>query len=86
MSTEVDLPAVLQKIRDQAGKTRKGCQYTNEEKAILGKYKEEYRALTTHEDRDLLLRNKILVDIFNHWFRKEQVMPSPEEIVTRRKV
>lgn len=74
-----DIPAVLAAIQGQTRRARQECRYTEEERAVLSKYKEEYRSKTNHDERDQLLREKVFVDIFNYWFAKEQVMPSPSE-------
>lgn len=67
-------------------KQRKGCQYTTEERAILGNYKVAYKATTTHAERDALLRGSIFPDIYNYWFQKEGGSPPEAEIAIRRKV
>lgn len=82
MSTAV--PGILQAIQ-KTRKIRKECEYTPEERAVLGKYKEEYKSKTTTEEREMLLRTRILVDIFNHW-HTQNVDLSPEEGHTRIKV
>jgi hypothetical protein len=59
--------------RIQAPRTRKprgDCKYTREEIAILNKYKAQYMKTTTYADRDVLLRTKICVDLFNYWIDK----------------
>lgn len=58
---------VSQIIEENSRKTRKGCRYTEEERRVIGKYKKEYRKLTTREARAHLFQTKILVDIFNFW-------------------
>jgi hypothetical protein len=58
---------VLQTIQENSRKTREGCRYTEEERRVIGKYKKEYRKLTTREARAELFQTKILVDIFNFW-------------------
>jgi hypothetical protein len=68
----------LPAIQGQRGKPRKGCRYTEEERAILSKYKDEYTAKTTAEEREQLLKQKVFVDIFNYWFSKEGA-PSEEQ-------
>lgn len=46
---------------------RKDAHYSREEMTIIGKYKNEYKDQTTKTLRAHVLRNKILVDIFNYW-------------------
>ena len=67
-------------------KTRKECLYTDEERAIMAKYKEAYKATINHNERESLLRNHIFPDIFNFWYKEEQDMPDGPEIERKRKV
>ena len=60
-------------------KERKDSEYSREERAVLGKYKDNYKNLTRPEDRDSLLTNHILVDIFNHWYNKGEVEANIQE-------
>ncbi|KAF8810541.1 hypothetical protein BYT27DRAFT_7209334 [Phlegmacium glaucopus] len=46
---------------------QKDGRYTQVEKEIIGKYKEEYRLLTTRELQGQLMRERILPVIFNYW-------------------
>jgi len=69
-----------------ARKSRRTCIYTLEERAVLGVYKREYKASTNHHERGNLLRNRLLPAIFNHWYQKDQVMPSEDVALKRRKV
>jgi len=55
---------------------KRKCQYTEEEKKILEIHKEEYKKTTTTTERHNLLRNHILVNIFNYWYEKGIVTPS----------
>jgi len=64
---------IMQALQKKGCKIRKECQYNSEERTILGKYKEELRKKTTHEDRDILMRNHILVDIFNYCIQRTTV-------------
>jgi len=57
---------------------RKTGRYSKEEKEVLMKYKDNYRRTTTTEERYDLLRNRILVDIFNFWYAKGEVSPDIE--------
>jgi hypothetical protein len=79
------MPAI-QLNQDEVRKARKGCQYSNEERNILQKYKAAYKATINHSERDLLLRSRIFPDMYNFWFQKEQVMPTETETAVRRKV
>jgi hypothetical protein len=46
---------------------RKGSRYSREEIVVISKYKAEYKDQTTRALRANVLRNKILVDLFNYW-------------------
>jgi len=48
-------------------KPRRGALYSREEIEVISKYKPEYKEQTTRALRAHVLRNKILVDIFNYW-------------------
>jgi Ni,Fe-hydrogenase III component G len=67
-------------------KIRKESQYTQEERTVLGKYRAEYKATTTHSQRDTLVRGKIFPDMFNFWYQKEQRLPNETETEERKKV
>ena len=91
MSTLV--PAALHEafqkgLEKKKAKERKDSEYTREERAVLGKYKDEYKNQTTPEKRDSLLTNHILVDIFNHWYNNGVIEANiPEdEVLVRVKV
>lgn len=71
MTTNNALQPILQALQQKARQPRRGCQYTQEELAVLRKYKDEYRRTTSHKERDKLLRQSIFVDIFNHWDSKK---------------
>ena len=76
----VPLQATFHDVIDKGGRgSRRKCQYTEDEKKILENYKEEYRKTTTTAERHNLLRNHILVNIFNFWYEKGIVTPSIEE-------
>ena len=64
---------------------RKGTLYSREEIAIISKYKTEYKDQTTRPLRVHVLRNKILVDIFNYW-DQQGVLLSEEIVLQRAKV
>jgi hypothetical protein len=76
----------IQDIQEPVRKARKGCQYTDEERAVLGKFKAAYKATTNHSQRDALMRGSIFPEMWNFWFQKEQVMPTEEQTLSRRKV
>jgi hypothetical protein len=80
-----DVPSTLA-VLGQTTKSRKGCRYTDEERAILSKYKDEYKSKTTAQERQQLLKQKLFVDIFNFWFSKEGAKPSEDETKKRVKV
>jgi hypothetical protein len=46
---------------------RRGAHYSREEILVISKYKAEYKDQTTRALRANVLRNNILVDIFNYW-------------------
>ena len=46
---------------------RRGARYSREELIVISKYKAEYKDQTTRALRADVLRNKILVDLFNFW-------------------
>jgi hypothetical protein len=83
MSTE--LPPALEAVRTTARKPRKGCEYTPEERLILGQYKEIYRAKTTAGERRSVIQTQILVAIFNYWDAKG-IVPDAQETQDRIKV
>ena len=65
--------------------TRKKCRYTEDEKKVIEIYKEEYRKTTSTAERHILIRNHILVDIFNFWYDKGIVTTSiGEEALSER--
>ena len=79
------MPFVLPAALKDKGcrKPRKDCAYTPAERAILAIFKDEYRTLTTHEERDQFLRGKVLVEMFNYWYSQEGVIPS-EQVSKKR--
>lgn len=83
MATE--LPAALQAVQTTARKPRKGCEYTVEERLILGQYKEVYRSKTTAGERRSVIQTQILVAIFNYWDSKG-IVPDADETQDRIKV
>src|SRR5277367_4795639 len=83
MSTEI--PPALQAVQTTARKPRKGCEYTVEERLILGQYKEIYHAKTTAGDRRSVIQTQILVAIFNYWDSKG-IVPDTQETQDRIKV
>lgn len=56
-----------------------------DEIAVISKYKSEYKEQTTRSLRAHVMRNKILVDIFNYWDQKG-VLLSEEAVLQRAKV
>ena len=48
-------------------KPRRDALYSQEEMKVISKYKAEYKEQTTKALRAHVLRNKILVDMFNFW-------------------
>ncbi len=64
-------------------KPRRDAQYSREEIAVISKYKAEYKDQTTRPLRAHVLRNKILVDIFNYW-DVQGTLPSEEALCVER--
>jgi hypothetical protein len=65
---------------------RRGTLYTKGELLVISKYKTEYKEQTTRALRTNVLRNKILVDLFNYW-DTQNTLPSDEvESMQRVKV
>lgn len=87
MATSTITPSIAPPIRtvyyDAVDKTprspRKNATYPTEVIDVLNKYKNEYRKITTTEERHQLLRNFILVDVFNFWFHKGEVVEDISE-------
>lgn len=59
---------------------KKKCRYSDEEKEVLNKYRDEYRKKTTTDERHNLLRSHILVDIFNFWYKEGKVTTEIGEV------
>src|SRR5277367_2063159 len=78
-----DIPSTLAAIQGQRSKSRRGCRYTDEERTILSRYKDEYKGKTTAQEREQVLKQKLFVDIFNYWFFKEGAFPSEDETKKR---
>lgn len=78
----------LDAVQKKTRKPRRQSEYTVEERAVLGKYKDEYRRMSNVEERDALFRNHILVDMFNYWYGKGIVCGdiSEEDTAVRIKV
>lgn len=70
----------------KARKPRKDALYTIQELQILSKYKTEYRQQTTRESRAQIIREKILVDLFNFWIEHGKGPVNGEESISRAKV
>jgi len=62
---------------------RRGALYSREELAVISMYKAEYKDQTTRTLRAHVLRNKILVDIFNYW-DVQGTLPSDEAVCVQR--
>ena len=60
--------------------------YTLEEKMVIHKYKQEYIMLTTRELRAQLLKEHILVDIFNYWTAQGNQPKDETESISQQKV
>jgi hypothetical protein len=73
-------------IPPRARKPRKDALYSRDEITVLNRYKEQYRQLTTSEARGDLIRNYVLVDIFNFWTQKGMAPKDEEESIMRMKV
>jgi hypothetical protein len=65
---------------------RKDGQYTQMEKEIIGKYKEEYRSLSTRELRGQLMRERVLPAIFNYWNDHGNAPMTEEQWSSRQRV
>jgi hypothetical protein len=65
---------------------RRGTLYSREEIAVISKYKAEYKDQTTRALRANVLRNKILVDLFNYWLVQNKLPSDEEESMQRVKV
>lgn len=62
--------AILQQLMTpKPRKQRKECEYTKQERAIMERYKEDFKR-TTGQERDGILRGKLLVDLFNFWHKR----------------
>jgi hypothetical protein len=62
---------------------RRGTLYSQEEILVISKYKAEYKEQTTRPLRANVLRNKILVDLFNHW-DAQKTLPLDEAAAIER--
>jgi hypothetical protein len=56
---------------------RRGTLYSRDEIQVISKHKAEYKDQTTRPLRANVLRNKILVDLFNYW-DVQKTLPSDE--------
>ena len=77
---------LLAATQERPPKGRQDCHYNAKEKEVLCKYKEEYKSKRTHAEREALLREKVFVDIFNHWYPVDATMPTEQETKTRIEV
>jgi hypothetical protein len=62
---------------------RRGILYSRAEIVVISKYKAEYKDQTTRTLRANVLRNKILVDLFNYW-DAEKSLPLDEVVCIQR--
>jgi hypothetical protein len=65
---------------------RRGTLYSREEIAVISKYKAEYKDQTTRALRAKVLRNKMLVDLFNYWLVQNMLPSNEAESMQRVKV
>ena len=75
-------------VRERQRSPRKKRKYSDAEVQVLERYKHEYRKKTTTKDRQHLLQNYILVDIFNFWYKMKEIPAdiSEEDLSERIKV
>ena len=81
MSTQPLAPEIVLALRPQylaaveppARGPRAKSRYSKDEKRVLQQYKDRYKKATTTDERNDLLRNYILVDIFNFWYDQGSV-------------
>jgi hypothetical protein len=62
---------------------RRGAHYSRQEIQVISKYKSEYKDQTTRALRANVLRNNILVDLFNYW-DAQGTLPSDEAVLMER--
>jgi len=60
-------------FRDRQRSPRKKRKYSAAEIEVLERYKDVYRKKTSTNDRQDLLQNFILVEIFNFWYSKKEI-------------
>jgi hypothetical protein len=72
------ISSLMSHLISNTRRPRQGTVYSREELVVLSKYKAEYKEQTTKPLRAHVLRNKILVDIFNYW-DVEGTLPIDEE-------
>jgi hypothetical protein len=60
-------------IERKGRKVRKESAYSVGERAVLAKYKDDYVQLLRTEDRASYIRQHILPDIFNHWYKLGEI-------------
>ena len=65
-------------------KQQQGCKYTSAEHAIISRFKDEYLSKRTPEEREQVIKGKVVVDIFKYWLGREGVEPSERE--TKRRI
>jgi hypothetical protein len=86
MATSMPTPPPTQEPVQKARKVRKDCKYSPEERAVFDRHKAAYMATTTHQERDFLLRTKLLLDLHNYWRSKEAAMCEGPELDARNEV
>jgi hypothetical protein len=78
--------AVMAHLIPTTKQPRRGTLYTRGELLVISKYKAEYKEQTTRALRANVLRNKILVDVFNYWDAQSMLPPNEVESMERVKV
>lgn len=71
------LVAIMAHLIPTTKQPRRGTLYSKGELLVITKYKAEYKEQTTRALRANVLRNKILVDLFNYW-DVQNTLPSNE--------
>src|SRR5882762_3016946 len=82
VTPEIVLPhreTYLEAVKDKPRAPRKKSRYDTDVRSVLDKYRHRYRKLTTTQERRDLLRNYILVDMFNFWYERGEVTPDIAE-------
>ena len=71
------LVAIMAHLIPTTKQPKQGTLYSKGELLVITKYKAEYKEQTTRALRANVLRNKILVDLFNYW-DVQNTLPSNE--------